>query len=110
MVALGLKIAVLDFSLTLFIKSELLFKRFAPVSNSKIFYFCKEPRSYPDWTRTHNHLVHKRTLNHLAKLAGFTLNWLDSLCGFTLKRVRDMMRTYYHIPNLQAAYRAYFTA
>ena len=21
-----------------------------------------------NWTRTHNHLVHKRTLNHLAKL------------------------------------------
>ena len=29
-----------------------------------------------NWTRTHNHLVHKRTLNHLAKL------------------VRDMIRTY----------------
>ena len=23
----------------------------------------------PNWIRTHNHLVHKRTLNHLAKLA-----------------------------------------
>ena len=23
----------------------------------------------PNWTRTHNHLVHKRTLNHFAKLA-----------------------------------------
>ena len=22
-----------------------------------------------NWTRAHNHLVHKRTLNHLAKLA-----------------------------------------
>ena len=22
-----------------------------------------------NWTQTHNHLVHKRTLNHLAKLA-----------------------------------------
>ena len=22
-----------------------------------------------NWIRTHNHLVHKRTLNHLAKLA-----------------------------------------
>ena len=22
-----------------------------------------------NWTRTHNHLVHKRTLNHLANLA-----------------------------------------
>ena len=30
-----------------------------------------EIRSLSDcnWTRTHNHLVHKRTLNHLAKLA-----------------------------------------
>ena len=27
----------------------------------------------PNWTRTHNHLVHKRTLNHLAKLA----RWLS---------------------------------
>ena len=24
-----------------------------------------------NWIRTHNHLVHKRTLNHLAKLAFF---------------------------------------
>ena len=23
-----------------------------------------------NWTRTHNHLIHKRTLNHLAKLPG----------------------------------------
>ena len=37
-----------------------------------------------NWTRTQNHLVLKRTLNHLAKLE----------CGFTLKRVRDMTRTY----------------
>ena len=28
-----------------------------------------------NWTRTHNHLVHKRTLNHLAKLA----KWLSSV-------------------------------
>ena len=39
-----------------------------------------------NWTRTQNHLVLKRTLNHLAKLE----------CGFTLKRVRDMTRTYSH--------------
>ena len=25
--------------------------------------------NYCNWTRTHNHLVHKRTLSHLAKLA-----------------------------------------
>ena len=29
--------------------------------------------SYCSWTRTHNHLVHKRTLKHLAKLA----KWLS---------------------------------
>ena len=37
MVALGLKIAVLDLSLILFIKSELLCRRFATLSNFKIF-------------------------------------------------------------------------
>ena len=36
MVVLGLKIAVLDLSLILFIKSELLCRRFAPLSNSEI--------------------------------------------------------------------------
>ena len=36
MVALGLKIPVLDLSLILFIKSELLCRCFAPLSNSKI--------------------------------------------------------------------------
>ena len=41
-----------------------------------------------NWTRTHSHLVHKRTLNHLAKLA----KWLTS--RFTLKRVRYMTRTH----------------
>ena len=35
MVALGLKIAVLDLSLILFINSKLLCTRFAPLSNSK---------------------------------------------------------------------------
>ena len=40
-----------------------------------------------NWTRTHNHLVHKETPNHLVKLD--TIN-----CGFTLKRVRDMIRKY----------------
>ena len=40
-----------------------------------------------NWIRTHNHLVHKRTLNHLAKLGTIE-------CGFTLERVRDMIRTY----------------
>ena len=41
-----------------------------------------------NWTRTHNHLVYQRTLNHLAKLA----KWLTS--RFTLKRVRYMTRTH----------------
>ena len=50
-----------------------------------------------NWTRAHNHLVRKQTLNHLAKL----VKWLGCAvstylyeCGFTLKRVRDMPRTY----------------
>ena len=59
-----------------------------------------------NWTRTHNHLVHKRTLNHLTKLA----KWLSSVVStylyyFTLifhyftrfgvtPYVRDMIRTY----------------
>ena len=38
-----------------------------------------------NWTRTHNHLVHKRTLNHLAKLVEF-FSWVFvyelSGCGF----------------------------
>ena len=46
-------------------------------------------------TRTHNHLVRERTLNHLAKL----VKWLScvvstSECRFTLKCLRDMIRTY----------------
>ena len=38
------------------------------------------------WNRTYNHLICKRTLNHLGKLF--------SQFGFTPKRVRDMIRTY----------------
>ena len=38
MVTLGLKITVLGISLILFIKSKLLCRCFAPLSNSKIFY------------------------------------------------------------------------
>ena len=34
-----------------------------------------------NWIRTHNHLVHKRTLNHLAKLA-------------MIRTYSDMIRTY----------------
>ena len=39
-----------------------------------------------NWTRTHNHLVHKRTLNHLAKPAKWLNGWVFvyklSGCGF----------------------------
>ena len=58
-------------------------------------------------TQTHNHLVRKRTLNHLVKLdshlnfryqACFEQESLDIQatieCGFTLKRVHDIIRTY----------------
>ena len=54
----------------------------------KIRFFTKiVPLSGCSWTRTQNHIVRKRTLNHLAKLAE---------SGFTLKRVHDMARTYSH--------------
>ena len=48
-------------------------KLFYPV-NEKVIGKMKDeydgkPINDCNWTRTHNHLVHKRTLNHLAKLA-----------------------------------------
>ena len=56
--------------------------------------------------RIHNHLVRKRTLNHLAKLAKWLwrLLWARSSltfrqtieCEFTLKLMRDMIITYSH--------------
>ena len=67
-----------------------------------------------NWTRTHNHLVHKRTLYHLVVVGSSPVavtsisdfapasskEFLDIQatieCGFTLKRVRDMIRTYSH--------------
>ena len=42
--------------------------------------------------RTHNHLVRKRTLSHLAKLFLDVQATIE--CRFTLKRVRDMIITY----------------
>ena len=40
-----------------------------PQQNYHIMKFAKHHlMSDCNWTRTHNHLVHKRTLNHLAKL------------------------------------------
>ena len=76
----------------------------------------KEQQKNSNGPRTHNHLVHKQTLNHLAKLANMQtesrwshLNFRYHAyfeqevdiqatieCGFILKRVRDMMRTYKH--------------
>ena len=70
-----------------------------------------------NWTRTHNHLVHKRTLNHLAKLAKWfscvvsiylygafdsmllschvrVSEWTTTECEFTLKRLRDTIIIY----------------
>ena len=35
-----------------------------------------------NWTRTHHHLVHKRTLNHLAKLADWVFVYELSGCGY----------------------------
>ena len=43
--------------------------------------------------RTHNHLVQKQTLNHLAKLAKWLSCAVGTECGFTLKLVRDMIIT-----------------
>ena len=44
---------------------------------------------------THEHLFHKQTLNHLAKLAKELLDIQATIqCRFTLKRVRDMIITY----------------
>ena len=62
----------------------------SPSDGSKIFtahileevYFLRKQLKSKDemincnWSRTHNHLVHKRTLNHLAKLINSLLNQL----------------------------------
>ena len=39
-----------------------------------------------NWTRTHNHLVRKRTLNHLAKLAEFFLKMIVLCCEYLSAR------------------------
>ena len=51
--------------------------------------------SLSDWngTRTHNHLVHKRTLNHLAKLA----KWLSCVMSTYLYRAFDCIFLSYHV-------------
>ena len=45
------------------------------------------------WTRTHNHLVHKRTLEHLAELA----KWLSCFVGTYLYGAFDCMFLSYHV-------------
>ena len=40
-----------------------------------------------NWTRTHNHLVHKRTLNHLAKLAVWKWRWIVSVDSIPEKKI-----------------------
>ena len=46
-----------------------------------------------NWTRTHNHLVHKRTLNHLAKLA----KWLSCVMSTYLYGAFDCMFLSCHV-------------
>ena len=46
-----------------------------------------------NWTRTHNHLVHKRTLNHLAKLA----KWLSCVVSTYLYGAIDCMFLSCHV-------------
>ena len=41
-----------------------------------------------NWIRTHNHLVHKRTLNHLAKLA----KWLSCVVSTYLYGAFDCIQ------------------
>ena len=72
---------------------------------SKIFERWLWSLSGCNGTQTHNHLVRKRTLTHLAKLASdlasaSSKEFLDIQatieCGFTLKCVLDMIKTYSH--------------
>ena len=46
-----------------------------------------------NWTRTHNYLVHKRTLNHLAKLA----RWLSCVVSIYLYSAFDCMFLSCHV-------------
>ena len=48
------------------------YKNLSHVEKNKLVEYRKKyhrMRKYSNCSRTHNHLVHKRTLNHLAKLA-----------------------------------------
>ena len=46
-----------------------------------------------NWTRTHNHFVHKQTLNHLAKLA----KWLSCVVSTYLYGAFDCMFLSCHV-------------
>ena len=52
-----------------------------------------------NWTRTHNHLAHKQTLNHLAQLA----KWLSCVVSTFLYRAFDGMSCHftYALQNIQ---------
>ena len=51
------------------------------------FHKIHKKRPVPDWTRTQNHLVRKRILNHLAKLA----KWLSCVMNTYLYGTFDCM-------------------
>ena len=55
------------------------------LSKQKLYHDC-------NWIRTHNHLVHKRTLNHLAKLASQKLYQL--MLSFALNLQISVLFTY----------------
>ena len=67
--------------------------------NLHLVYHFTVPLSDSMRIRTYNHLVHKRTLNYLAKLAPvLSIEFLDIQatikCRFTQKLVHDMIITY----------------
>ena len=61
--------------------------------NSLIEAGAKSELSDCNWTRTHNHLVHKRTLNHLAKLA----KWLSCVVSLYLYGAFDCIFLSCHV-------------
>ena len=54
---------------------------------------CTIPILHCNWTRTQNHLVHKRTLNHLAKLT----KWLSCVLSIYLYGAFDCMFLSCHV-------------
>ena len=57
-----------------------------PTNPPYFFRLNKIKLAYCNWTQTHNHLVHKQTLNHLAKLA----KWLSYVVSTYLYSAFDM--------------------